>query len=231
MVKSSGKLLSADVYEAIRSDVLAGRREPGARIKIAAVADQCGVSLSVVREALTRLAEQGLLINEPNHGFCVIPLSPTDLTDLTHVRIHIEGLAIHQAIERGDITWEASVIGAHHVLECTPLTSPQDHHRVLETWATAHTAFHHSLIQGCNSPRLIEIAQSLRDAAELYRRWSVSFAPGDPRDINAEHRAILDAVVNRQPDTAQHLLTHHIQQTTDLLLAALAAGLRTSSSP
>ncbi len=219
----SAKLLSSGVYDAIRSDVLAGRREPGSRIKITTVATAFGVSLSVVREALTRLAEQGLLVAEPNQGFCVVPLSLDDLTDLTRVRVHIESLAVSEAIQHGDLAWEAKLIAAHHVLERSPMVAPDDPQRVLESWAAAHHDFHDTLVEGCNSPRLIEITRGLRDAAELYRRWSVPFAPDTSRDIAQEHRSILDAAITRDATATRRLLTEHIEQTTKLLLDAARA--------
>jgi DNA-binding GntR family transcriptional regulator len=217
--KAASKLLSADVYEAIRSDILSGRRDPGSRIKIAAVAAQFAVSLSVVREALTRLAQHGLVTAEPNQGFSVIPLSRQDLLDLTWTRVNIEGLAIYESVGRGDITWEAAVISAHHILERTLLVGHEDPNRVLDPWATAHASFHNSLMEGCGRPRLIDIAEMLRDAAELYRRWSVPFATGGTRDIAAEHRGILEAVLSRDPETARQRLVAHIQETTNVLLA------------
>ncbi len=225
------KLLSADIYEAVRSDILSGRREPGSRIRIAAVAEQFKASLSVVREALTRLAENGLVIAEPNLGFRVIPLSLEDLADLTRVRVHVEGLAIFEAVQRGSVTWEASVISAHHVLIRTPMVAADDPDRVLEPWATAHAAFHSSLMEGCGSPRLIGLAQPLRDAAEVYRRWSVPFAVGRSRDIEEEHRRILDAVLSRDAAGARDLLVGHIEETTRVLAATQSAEPAAAATP
>jgi DNA-binding GntR family transcriptional regulator len=213
------KLLSADVYESIRTDILAGRREPGSRIKIAAVAAQFSVSLSVVREALSRLDQHGLVSAEPNQGFSVIALSRADLVDLTWTRVQVEGLAIYESVDRADVGWEGSVIAAHHVLERAEMVAATDPNRVLDPWAQAHAAYHNRLLEGCGRPRLIEIAETLRDAAELYRRWSVPFATGRKRDIAKEHHGILQAVLSRDSTEARRMLVAHIEETTNVLLS------------
>ena len=70
-----GRSLAEDVYEALRADVLLGRRLPGARIQLRDLADEHGVSLSVVREAVTRLASEDLVVATPQRGFRVRSLS------------------------------------------------------------------------------------------------------------------------------------------------------------
>ena len=165
--------LSELVYTSVRADILAGRVRPGERLRLAALTERHDVSLSVVREALTRLAAQKLVTAEPQLGFAVTTISSAELEDLTTVRCDIEGLALRRAIERGDIAWEARLVSAHHVLANTPATTPGEPQRVTEEWATVHADFHAALVDGCNSPLLRQIRRSLYDAAELYRRWSL----------------------------------------------------------
>lgn len=74
---------TGEVYEALRVDILNTQIEPGSRLKIADLSNRFGASLSVVREALTRLGEQGLVVASPQRGFSVIELSVEDLDDLT----------------------------------------------------------------------------------------------------------------------------------------------------
>src|SRR5262245_54862877 len=81
------------VFDRLRADLLAGRLQPGSKLKLAVLGARYAASLSVVREALSRLAEQGLVVAHPQRGFSVVALSPDDLTDLTNTRIDVETLA------------------------------------------------------------------------------------------------------------------------------------------
>lgn len=204
----------------MRRDILGGVLRPGARLSPHALAEQHGVSLGVVREALTRLGEQGLVVSQPQQGFQVVPLSRDDLLDLTSVRLDLETLALRRSVELGDVVWRSNVIAAHHILQRTPPWDPDragDPMAVNEDWARAHQHFHLLLLSACGSRRLLEIAEGLRDAAEVYRRWSTPIA-GGKRDVDGEHRAILDAVAEGNVDVAVAALARHIAHTTDVLI-------------
>lgn len=173
--------------------------------------------MGVLREALTRLTGEGLVESEPQYGFRVRALSTDDLRHLTEARRAIETLVLRQAIEHGGIGWESEVLAAHHRLERTPQMAVDDPSRLSDDWATAHAAFHRVLLSGCPNPRLLAIAESLRESAELYRRWSVPLDHSH-RDIPAEHRGVLDAILSHDADVAAARLEAHIQRTTDILL-------------
>jgi DNA-binding GntR family transcriptional regulator len=210
------------VFDRLRADVLAGRLEPGSKLKLAVLGTRYGASLSVVREALSRLAEQGLVVAHPQRGFSVMALSPEDLTDLTNTRIDLETLAARRSVERGDLAWETRLVAAHHTLAGTPVATAEG--EVNEEWITAHRTFHHALVAGCGSPRLQGLATSLRDAAELYRIWSSSLTHDTRRDIAGEHSKLLSLAIARDADGLAVALAAHIQQTTDMLLR-YSAGL------
>jgi DNA-binding GntR family transcriptional regulator len=188
-----------------------------ARLPFAELTARYGASMGVVREALNRLAAEGLVEAEPQFGFRVVPLSVADLKHLTAARAVMETLVLGQAVEHGGVSWEADDLAAHHRLEHTPQRAGDDPSRLSDEWTTAHAAYHHALLAGCPNPRLLAIAESLRDSAELYRRWSVPLAHGQ-RDIPGEHRAILDAVLAHDTDAATAALAAHIQHTTNVLL-------------
>jgi DNA-binding GntR family transcriptional regulator len=204
------------VFDQLRADVLAGRLAPGSKLKLAVLGERYSVSLSVVREALSRLAEQGLVVPHPQRGFSVMALSPEDLIDLTNTRVDLETLAARRSVERGDLAWETRLVGAHHTLAGTSAATPDG--EVNEEWITAHRTFHHALLSGCGSPRLQDLATGLRDAAELYRIWSSSLTRDTARDIAGEHRRLLALAIARDADGLSTALAAHIQQTTDMLL-------------
>jgi DNA-binding GntR family transcriptional regulator len=104
------------VYEVIRGELLNGGLHPGQKLKMVELTDRFGVSQSVVRESLTRLTEQGLLIASPQRGFRVRDLSIEDIAELTETRIQVESVALRLAVERGDLQWETGILAAHHRL-------------------------------------------------------------------------------------------------------------------
>lgn len=207
-----------EVHAAVRRTILNGRLRPGERLGPSVLAQEYGVSLSVVREALTRLAEQGLVVSQPQQGFQVTPISKQDLLDLTSTRLDIETLALRRSVERGDVGWRSGVVAAHYVLESTIQYESVDPPILNEGWARAHQTFHAELLAACGGTRLLEFAKSLRDSAELYRRWSSPIGGDTERDIAGEHRDILHAVQALDADLAARLLAAHISHTTDVLL-------------
>ena len=89
---------SEAIYLDLRQKLLRGEFTPNYRLKLSELCAQRGVSVSVVREALTRLAEQGLIQSQPNKGFYIPNYSVEEINDLAFLRSHIEALAIRLAI-------------------------------------------------------------------------------------------------------------------------------------
>lgn len=144
------------------------------------------MSLNVVREALNRLTGEQLVRAEPKIGFTVTDLSLEGLSDLVAVRVAIESAALRWAIERGDVAWESQVVAAHYRLANTPETEGQPPVLTNE-WISAHSEFHTQILSACGSPRMGEITRSLSDAAQIYRRWSLSL-PHPDRDVPRARR-------------------------------------------
>ena len=205
------------VYSQLRADILSGRVLPGTKLRFAELTERYDCSTSVVREGLTRLAEQGLVQAEPQHGFHVTPLSDDDLEDLTTARCELEGLVLRMSIEHGDIAWESEIVAAHHALDRTPMESDGVPALMTEDWTLAHSRFHTALLAACPNQRLRTMALSLRDAAELYRRWSRPIGHDDHRDVRGEHRALVDAALRGDATEAVRLLEEHLRRTTRAL--------------
>ncbi|MFC8452100.1 GntR family transcriptional regulator [Kitasatospora sp. NPDC057223] len=207
------------VYTQIREEIFQGGLQPGQRLRLVELAQRFAVSQSVVREALTRLAEQGLVSAAPQQGFSVVALSAGHLDELTEARIEIEALVLRRAVERGDIKWEAAAVAAHHHLASTPISLPGG--GLNGEWFAVHEVFHQTLLSGCRNDRLLAVAMSLRDAATLYRRWSRPIGHDYDRDVACEHRKLLDAVLARDATAAADLLVQHIDRTTASLRAVI----------
>ena len=211
--------LTTDAYERLRADLLASRIPPGSRIKINDMCDRLLVSLSAVREALSRLTSDGLVVAEPNRGFRAAPISAEELRDLTAVRIRIEGACLSSAITLGDVRWESNLVAAYHELSRTAEREPGDQERMSEDWSIVHAGFHTALVSACDSTWLRRLRAMLFAQSERYRRLSVPLA-AISRDLNQEHRDIMEAAISRDNKRAQKLLMEHLQLTTRVLLDA-----------
>ncbi len=92
MNRNSAPTRAERVYAELRSDILTGRQPPGARLPFPELTAHYEASMGVLREALARLAAEGLVKAEPQHGFHVMPLSVADVKHLTDARRAIETL-------------------------------------------------------------------------------------------------------------------------------------------
>jgi DNA-binding GntR family transcriptional regulator len=212
--------LSEGVYQELRADILACRLRPGAKLQINVLAQDREQSLSGVREALSRLSAEGLVIAEPQRGFRVAPVSLEDLTDLTLARVDIEGLCLSRSIEHGGVEWETGIVAALHRLSRTPYWASGDDRRLSDEWAAAHDAFHEALISASASAHLSRIRRSLYQQSERYRRLSVPVV-SKKRDVEAEHRAIAQAALKRQAARACELMKEHLILTMDIVIKGL----------
>ncbi len=207
------------VYGALRADLMNATFPPGTRLKLAALVERFGVSQSVVREALTRLSEQGLVIAEPQRGFRVRPLTREDLADLTKVRVHLECLALRESMARGDVSWESDVVSSHYRLE--RLNMVDENGLLDEEWTRVHAEFHHSLVSACGSDRLLAIVGGLRENSDVYRQWSWSLAQDYNRGNVAEHRNLMDLALARKTEEAVEALKAHIERAANALMKFL----------
>jgi DNA-binding GntR family transcriptional regulator len=192
-------------------------------LKIQELCSRFSVSLGAIREALSRLTSEGLVVSEPQRGFRAAPISMADLQDLTMVRIEVESLCLRRAIAVGTVDWEARLVAALHRLSRTPERAAADPTRSADEWSEAHGAFHSALVDGGDSPWLLRLHAQLYAQSERYRRLSVPLDIGE-RNVGREHQAILDAVLKRDADGAVALLAQHLGATTKILLSADIEG-------
>src|SRR5580698_7723981 len=114
MATTNAASLTQTAYERLRADLLSCKLKPDEQLKISQLCEQLGVSLGAVREALSRLTSEGLIISEPQRGFRAAPISAGDLEDLTLARVELETLCLRRAIAYGDLAWETGLVAAAH---------------------------------------------------------------------------------------------------------------------
>lgn len=206
-------------YERMHADILSGRLLPGAKLNIAALAMENGVSAGAVREALAMLEADALVVSAPQRGYRVTAVSEEDLTQLVKARVQIEKLCLAEAIEQGDLAWEASLVAAFHRLTRLNERDQDDSKRLSPSWSEAHAQFHQAMVAGCPNVWLRRMHTMLYHQSERYRQLSVPLAVVD-RDVQGEHEALLDALLRRDSADAQALIAQHLEKTASLLLAS-----------
>ena len=213
------KSLTVRTCDKLRDAIVSATYAPGQKLRIENLCDELDGSSSAVREALSRLTAEGLVVALPQRGFIVAPVSRRDLIDLTEVRIDIEAKCIEQAIAHGDIEWEGKVLSIRHRFLAIDADAKNPSSEAGLRWHRLHEEYHDELTSACPNLWWRRLRTQLYIQSERYRRLSGPFAEYD-RDINAEHGAIADAVLARDAETAKRLITDHLRITTEILLAS-----------
>jgi GntR family transcriptional regulator, carbon starvation induced regulator len=226
--RTPSRTLSADVLHRLRNDIISCVLKPGDRLQFENLREIYDVSYSTLREALSRLASERLVVAEDHRGFIVAPISREDLLDLTDARVLVERECLRRAMANGDAEWEAQILSAYHRLDRVEMRLPVSG-GVTPEWDERHFDFHECIVAGAGSPTLSEIRQSLFERARRYRRLSATLRKM-PRHKRDEHRAIMEAVLARDSAVAQELLEAHIRETATNVLETLPAEVAPASS-
>lgn len=204
------KTLVESAYRALRRDIIEGRLAPGEKLRVEHLKDNYGVGAGTLREALSLLISDALVISQGQRGFRVAPVSLEDFQDITTTRVMLECDALRQSVVMGDDTWEANLLAAFHLL--TKAEEKRIGSEDREEWEERNRVFHEALISACPSRWLKHFLSILYQQAERYRRLALYLQP-IPRDIHDEHEALLQAAIARDADRATAILSEHIQLT------------------
>jgi len=218
--------LAGEVFARLRADIVSSRLPPGTKLRLEDLRDTYG-DFSPLREALSRLAENRLVVAIGQRGFRVPEVSAKELTDIAMVRKEVEGFALRLAIRHGDDLWQARVAAASDAFAELQHSSK----KVAEdVWESRHREFHAVLVSACQSAWLTHLHGLLTDQFDRYRRLSAkSRLPNAPRWLI--HREIANAAISRKADKAVKLLEDHITEAARLIVAGLLASGDQQSAP
>jgi len=216
-VERGGRTRTAGAYEELRRDIVRSLWKPGARLRFEELKAHYDTGLSPLREALMKLASDGLVELEEHKGFRVAPVSRAGLVDITNMRKELESMAIRLSIAHGDDHWEAGIVAALHELAKRSKLGPDG--LVDDEWEARHRAFHNALTAASGSEWLQRFRSQLYDQADRYRRVAVHYMHA-PRDDLVEHREIADAVLARDTEAAVFLSRRHLDRTCQILLSS-----------
>jgi GntR family carbon starvation induced transcriptional regulator len=215
--------LTEQLEEALRADILDGVFLPGRRLRALEISERYGVSATPLREALQRLAAEGLVELDPRSGATVARISESDLRDVYEMLSLFACMALERSIARGDEAWADEVrarfdalVVSTSTLEAGAATDDEARRRSSYEAAEAHWRFHNALYVACGSPWLLRFVATLHAHAERYRRLA-AHSHGLRRDSRHEHEGIMVATLARDSAGAVTALREHLELTVNLL--------------
>jgi DNA-binding GntR family transcriptional regulator len=191
------------VYNIIRSEIVAGQVKAGERILETQIAERLSVSRTPVREALRRLQQERILVSLPGGGLQVFLPSASEIIELYDCRIPLEGMAAARACQHitEEQTKELSAV-LDRAEQAFTAGNP-------DGAVEANFQFHEIIIQNSRNDRLVQIMNSLR--APLIKYRSVNLVTRGEA-IFQEHRAIYGAICARDPILAERLIREHLER-------------------
>jgi DNA-binding GntR family transcriptional regulator len=197
--------LSEQLVSLVRDRIIAGEVPPNVAVRQAALATELGVSAVPLREALARLEEEGLLVNQANRGFFVRPLSRSEAEDVYALRLKLEPEATASAARMATDADQARAVDTHATLSSV---TREDGEGV----GAFNRAFHLALIRPCRQYVTISFLERLQILSDRYVRKHLE-PLGRNHRANQEHQELLNVWMLRDADRVEALTRAHIQQT------------------
>ena len=194
--------LDKQIRRILLDRILSGSMAPGANLNEAPLAEELEVSRTPLRQALSRLEQDGFLYTEPNRGFFVSTLSSREAEELYPILCALECLAL----KRSGLTL-ADLDRLDALNQSMSRVDPQD----AEAAVHANDAWHKALLVRCSNNRLRALIATVRQ--QVYRYEISFFSPGAARLAKSVelHRRILDALRSEDAELACHRLEEHWQ--------------------
>jgi DNA-binding GntR family transcriptional regulator len=191
-------------HEHLREEIISGRLTPGTELQEVTLAASLGVSRGPIREALGRLAAEGLVTVRPRRGAIVRALSAEEFLEAYQVREALEVMAVRLAVPK---------LAAGAVAELQRLIDAMVRHaddEDVEAFFDANSAFHRMFFEVAGNQMLTDLYELVRNQIDRHRLRSLELR-GNVRRSIAEHRAILRAVRAGDVERAAHLVSEHIR--------------------
>jgi DNA-binding GntR family transcriptional regulator len=218
------------IYRRIRQEILSGSFKPGGKLKLDTLKTRYQVSVNTLRETLSRLVADGLVQNEGQRGFTVVPASLADLRDITEMRRMLECEAARRSLQRASLDWESSLVGAYHKLskvEAVVDAEGEKYGGLLEQY---NREFHAALIAACGSRWLIQLHGMMYDQSLRYRMLAFQVKDFPREQSRREHREILEAALARDAERLVTVLSAHVTKGAELYVDVEVKGRATGAA-
>ena len=208
---SSGQVSKEKIYQSLRADIISHRLMPGQAIREDELADRLGVSRTPVREMLRRLEHEDLVRVVPNKGVFVSELTDKDIEEVLEIRLALETAAARSA---------ATKLTAEQTKELKDIRKQLDTAVKLKDSVLsfeADTRLHGLILQAAGNKRAHRIINNLM--GQIHRiRFISGHKPGRIDTTVKEHKEIVQALLNGDPDGAEKAMRKHLDSTREILL-------------
>jgi DNA-binding GntR family transcriptional regulator len=191
---------SSIVFEILRKAIIEGEIREGEPLRQDEIARLFNTSRIPVREAISRLEEQGLVKTQRYKGAVVAGLSASEAAEVFDLRALLEPEIIRNAVPR--MSKERLQEARRHYQAFSDSRNPME-------WGDLNRVFHQTLYGSSELRFFIEIADNAMDRVERYIRAQLVMSDGMER-AGLEHLAILEACERKEPERASSLLRDHI---------------------
>jgi DNA-binding GntR family transcriptional regulator len=193
-------------YHAIKHQIVLGALPPGATVVEQDLAERLGVSLTPVRQALDRLADDGFLVVFPRKGRIVKSISPTEFEHLLTARAYVEGPCAGELAKGGDRpAWKRLVQNVEQ-LKRFDFDQPLSRQALIEN----DLEFHQIVAEGSRNPFLVKVAVQFHE-----RCIGSIFASADLVAIHdkllGDHMDVLNAIMSGKRDAAMAAIMIHVK--------------------
>ena len=206
-------------YGNLRSELLAGAFPSGERLKTAHLASRFGVSLSVVREALTRLTNDGLTVASSRRGFCAAGISVAQIEQQADAMREIEAICLRRSIAAASQEWEDRVEACFTKLAATPVHDADAEASISSAFSENYAAFRDALVSACDNPVLLETRARLRALGMRHENICIQLGAQSSNAAD-DHRQLLEAALARDSGRAVRLLSTRIKANAKRFVAA-----------
>jgi DNA-binding GntR family transcriptional regulator len=215
----TGANLADQVADELRSAIQAGRYEPGARLVERRLAAELGISHVPIREALARLADEGLVERLPRRGSRVAGLSLRQLEELSSLRIMLEGFVAVRVQER--LTPQDEKALRRTVKSMIDAARKGDVEKVLNL----DRSLHEDLWKLADHEMLFELAAQLRGRISAFLRAATAMLSGPDLERHAlTHVELIDVLVKGDPESAKAAMQAHIEDGFARVLGSMSPG-------
>lgn len=198
--------LRGRVFQTIREKILSGEYKQGEELRETGLASELGVSRTPVREALRQMELEGLVKIIPNKGAFVIGITAEDMEDIYTMRSLLEGLCAKFAADR------ISAEQLDKLEEIAYLTDFHVNKGNLEKLYELDNQFHEVMYEASGSRMLKHVLSDFHHYVERVRKASL-LSPGRSELFNEEHKAILEAIREKDREKAERLANAHMKNT------------------
>lgn len=203
-IRSSSTPTRVQVYVALRNAIVRGQLEPGQRLSENTLAGEMGVSRTPIREGLSLLREDRLVETVPQLGSFVARVDPAAIADAQFVRESLECAAVRLAAQSAGA---ADIAGLEENLQDQGRAVEQGD---LDAFYLLDDSFHHTLCDLSGHRSVWTVSERAKTHLNRIRRLSLGM-PNYLEEMISEHRQVIDAVAEHDPDRAEMHLRAHLR--------------------